>query len=325
MANKKVCVILVNLGTPEKPDASSVRTFLNRFLSDKRVVSIPDVFWQPLLKGIILPLRSPKVAKLYQKIWLEDGSPLQVYSERLAVKVAQLVGNKAQVKLAMSYSQPLLDDVLQQSIDEGCEKLIVLPLYPQYSVSTSASVFDGCARVFNNNFAIPSFEFIRQYYDFPGYCQTLAKRIESRGITYSREHPLVFSFHGIPLRYAQKGDPYPSQCEATAQSVAKILGLDSSAYKLSYQSRFGKEPWLQPYTDEMLTSLAKDGVKAVDILSPAFAVDCLETLEEISHELKDIFIENGGEQFYYHKALNDGDDHAELLAQLVLAQLKGEC
>lgn len=320
--NEKVTAVLVNLGTPDKPEAASVRAFLNRFLSDKRVVSIPDILWQPLLKGIILPLRSPKVAKLYQKIWLEGGSPLQVYSEHLIAKVSQLVQDKAQVKLAMSYSQPLIDDVVQEAIDNGCEKLIVLPLYPQYSVSTSASVFDGCARVFKKNFSIPSFEFIRQYYDFPGYCQILAERIKTRGVTYSSEHPLVFSFHGIPVRYEEKGDPYPRQCEATAHNVAQLLELDSSSYKLSYQSRFGKEPWLQPYTDELLTSLAQEGVKSVDILSPAFAVDCLETLEEISRELKDVFIENGGEQFYYHPALNDGDDHAQLLAQLILEQLK---
>lgn len=321
MSSERVTIILANLGTPEQPTTQGVRKFLNRFLSDRRVVSLPPLLWQPLLKGIILPLRSPKVAKLYQKIWLEGGSPLQVYSERLVEKVAQRIGERATVKLAMSYSAPDLETVINESIEQGCDRLILLPLYPQYSVSTSAPVFDACARSLKQSFALPNIEFIRQYYDWPGYCECLAEKIRAKGHQYDAHHQLVFSFHGIPIRYANLGDPYPQQCTATAQRVAQLLELNDDSWKMSYQSRFGKEPWMQPYTDEMLTQLAQDKVAQVDVISPAFAVDCLETLEEIQRELKDVFINHGGQHFEYIEALNDSDAHAELLSEIILAKL----
>lgn len=321
MKNPSPTVILANLGTPKQPTSAGVKAFLNSFLSDRRVVSLSPWLWQPLLKGIILPLRSPRVAKLYQQIWLEDGSPLQVYSERLTGKIQSILGEQCQVKLAMSYSAPTIETVVEQVLDEGCEQLIVLPMYPQYSVSTTAAVFDACARAFKTRFALPELRFIRQFYDKEGYCELLAERIRSRGIEYDHQHQLIFSFHGIPVRYAESGDPYPDQCEDTARRVARILGLDESSWKMSYQSRFGREPWVEPYTDELITELAKQGVESIDILSPAFSVDCLETLEEISSELKEVFIQGGGQQFHYIPALNDGDDHAQLLSKIILAEL----
>ncbi|MFM2483841.1 ferrochelatase [Celerinatantimonas yamalensis] len=321
MTKSSTTVILANLGTPSQPTAKGVRDFLNRFLSDQRVVSLSPWVWQPILKGIVLPLRSPRVAKLYQQIWLEGGSPLQVYSENLCHKISSLIGDKAAVRLAMSYSEPFIEDVIDTALKQGCERLIVLPMYPQYSVSTTAPVFDACTRAMKGRFALPSLQFVRQYYDWPGYCELLAQRIRQKGHSYDETHQLVFSFHGIPVRYANLGDPYPQQCEATAKRIAELLELPQSAWKLSFQSRFGKEPWLQPYTDEMLKELAQQGVKAIDIISPAFSVDCLETLEEISSELKDVFLDNGGEHFQYIEALNDGDDHAQILSEMILEQL----
>ncbi|MFM2479755.1 ferrochelatase [Celerinatantimonas sp. YJH-8] len=322
MDKSSVVAILVNLGTPEQPTSSAVRAFLNRFLSDPRVVPISPWLWQPLLKGVILPLRSPKVARLYQQIWMDGGSPLQVYSEKLAEKVSSCIQGRCRVRLAMNYSHPSLETVIHEEIEQGVETLIVLPLYPQYSVSTSASVFDACARALQSEYTLPNVQFIRQYYDWPGYCELLAEQIQKRHIQYSASYPLIFSYHGIPERYVQAGDPYARQCEQTTRRIVDLLALPDDAWKMSYQSRFGREPWVQPYTDELLTSLAADGVKAVDIISPAFSVDCLETLEEISCQLKLLFFRQGGVEFNYIPALNAQDQHAQILSEIILEHIR---
>lgn len=321
MSGQSITAILVNLGTPEEPTAQAVKDFLRRFLSDRRVVSVNPLLWKPLLHGIILPLRSPKVAKLYQQIWTEKGSPLKAYCDELTEKVTDCVADRCRVRLAMSYSDPMLETVIQEELERGCEKLIILPLYPQYSVSTTAPVFDASARALAHQYALPQLNFIRQYYDHPGYCELLAETISRQGRSYGATHPLVFSYHGIPVRYAEAGDPYPQQCEQTSARVAQLLGLAEDAWVMSYQSRFGREPWLQPYTDETLTRLARSGATGVDIISPAFSVDCLETLEEISGQSKELFLAEGGQNFNYIPALNADDGHAQFLAQIILEHL----
>lgn len=311
-------VVLVNLGTPSEPTSKGVRIFLRRFLSDRRVVDLPRFLWLPILHCIILPLRSRKVARLYQGIWQEGGSPLLTLSQALTRKVAARLAGKYEVRLAMTYSQPELSNIVESLISHGCQRLILLPLYPQYSVSTTAPVFDAYCQAVAKLYRLPELRFISHYYNNPGYIQALIHSVREHWQCHGQNEVLVFSFHGIPERYARNGDPYPQQCLETAQKVASGLGLRESQWRISYQSRFGKEPWLTPYTDELLTDLAKEGVNSINVISPAFATDCLETLEEIQVELRECFIKAGGSDFSYIPALNDSDEHAKLLSEVIL-------
>ncbi|AGH81911.1 ferrochelatase [Psychromonas sp. CNPT3] len=317
--NKKRAVLLVNLGTPEQATTKSVRAFLKSFLLDKRVVDMPRLFWLPILYLVILPFRAPRVSKLYQKIWEKKGSPLRILSESLNEKVA-LALEKDNVKcvLAMTYGAPSIANTLQKLSDEGITELTIIPLYPQYSVSTTAPVFDQVGRFIKGQINFPGITFKNNYHDHPLYIDALCQSIQAHWLNHGRAEKLIFSFHGIPQRYVEKGDPYQWQCEQSVALVVKQLGLNSQDYLIAYQSRMGREAWLMPYVDLELKSMANEGCSSVDIICPAFATDCLETLEEMAMQNKKIFIEAGGKDFHYISCLNDERSHIELLRTLAL-------
>lgn len=315
---KKTGVLLVNLGTPEAPDRASTKRFLKEFLSDPRVIEVPKWLWQIILNLIILPFRSGRSAKAYQSIWMKEGSPLMVYSRALAEKLDQQPSTKdMQVKLAMRYGEPSIAHTMSGFKEEGVERILLLPLYPQYSATTTASVFDAVADAMQSMRDIPELITINQYYQHPLWVSAIADSIQSYQQVHGKPDRLLFSLHGIPQRYADAGDPYPVQCQDSVQRVAEALGLDKEQWMLTYQSRVGREPWLMPYTDHTLEALAKEGVKHVQVVCPGFAVDCLETLEEIAEENRELFIEAGGESLEYIPALNDSDEHVQLMQALV--------
>lgn len=289
--DKKQGVLLVNLGTPDEPTVPAVKRFLSQFLHDKRVVDMTRWLWCPLLHGAILPIRAPKVAKLYQSVWMDDGSPLMVYSKRQVEKLRKRVDMP--VELGMTYGNPSLQAGVEALLAQGVEEVIVLPLYPQYSGTTTAAVSDGLTKAFKNIPVMPAYRFIRDYHDHPLYIKALAESVRRVWEQKGKGDYLLCSYHGIPKRYADNGDIYPNHCDRTTTLLARELGLEPNQIGMTYQSRFGREEWLQPYTDKTLETLPGKGIKNLDIMSPAFSSDCLETLEEISEECRDIFIENG--------------------------------
>ncbi|MEF1311004.1 ferrochelatase [Vibrio mytili] len=312
---KKQGVLLVNLGTPDEPTAPAVKRFLSQFLHDQRVVDMTRWLWCPILHGVILPIRSPKVAKLYQSVWMEEGSPLMVYSKRQVNKLAQKIN--LPVELGMTYGNPSLQSGVEALQNQGVEDIIVLPLYPQYSGTTTAAVFDGLAKAFKTLPVIPGISVVRDYYNHPMFIEALAQSVKRHWEEHGKGEYLLCSYHGIPQRYADNGDIYPQHCEETTRLLGQALGLSEDQIGMTYQSRFGREEWLQPYTDKTVEALPSKGVKKIDVMTPAFSVDCLETLEEISGENKEIFLQSGGEQFHYIPCLNDDDLHIEMMAELV--------
>ncbi len=316
--NKKQGVLLVNLGTPDEPTAPAVKRFLKQFLSDQRVVDLTPILWQPILNGAVLPFRSPKVAKLYQSIWMDEGSPLMVYSKRQAKKLAAIIDMP--VELGMTYGNPSMQTGLEALMSQGVEKVIVLPLFPQYSGTTSAAVSDALTLAFKKMPVMPSFEFIRDYHDHPLYIKALANSVRRSWEQHGKNEYLLCSFHGIPKRYADNGDIYPQHCEKTKELLRLELGLSEEQMGMTYQSRFGREEWLTPYTDETLEALPEKGIKSLDIMTPAFSADCLETLEEISEECKEVYTEAGGDAFTFIPCLNDDDDHIEMMKALILGK-----
>lgn len=313
--NKKQGVLLVNLGTPDEATAPAVKQFLSQFLHDNRVVDMTRWLWCPILHGVILPIRAPKVAKLYQSVWTEDGSPLMVYSKRQAEKLKQLV--EMPVELGMTYGNPSLQTGVESLLAQGVEEVIVLPLYPQYSGTTTAAVSDGLTKAFKKIPVTPSFQFIRDYHDHPTYIKALAESVKRSWKEKGKGDYLLCSYHGIPKRYADNGDIYPQHCQRTTELLAKELGLTSEQIGMTYQSRFGREEWLQPYTDKTLEVLPTKGIKKLDIMAPAFSVDCLETLEELSEECREIFVEQGGEVFTYIPCLNEDELHIQMMAEII--------
>ncbi|BCK02738.1 ferrochelatase [Vibrio cholerae] len=315
--HKKLGILLANLGTPQAPTPQAVKAFLSQFLHDQRVVDMSRWLWCPLLHGIILPTRSPKVAKLYQSIWMDEGSPLMVYSRRQRDKLAEL--SQRPVELGMTYGEPSLLDGVRKLQQQGVEQIVVLPLYPQYSATTTAAVFDGLAKVLRQLPVVPELHFIRDYHDHPLYIQALAKSVRASWQLHGQGDLLLCSYHGIPKRYAQNGDIYPEHCQKTTELLAQALGLPQDKVMMTYQSQFGKEEWLQPYTDKTMEALPRQGIKKLDVICPAFSVDCLETLEEIAEQNQEIFLHSGGEAFHYVPCLNDSQSHIELMAALVKA------
>ncbi|ASI88791.1 ferrochelatase [Vibrio mediterranei] len=311
----KTGVLLVNLGTPDEPTAKGVKAFLQEFLHDHRVVDMNRWLWCPILHGVILPIRSPKVAKLYQSVWMEQGSPLMVYSRQQADKLSQALDMP--VELGMSYGNPSLKDGLSRLLDQGVDKVVVLPLYPQYSGTTTAAAFDGIAKACKSISTLPSISLVRDYHDNARYIKALANSVRAHWEQHGRADYLLCSYHGIPKRYADNGDVYPLHCEATTKLLGEELGLDSSQIGMSYQSIFGREEWLQPYTEQTLKQMPDKGIKSLDIITPAFSVDCLETLEEIAVEAKETFIEAGGESYRYISCLNDSQEHIDMMVELV--------
>jgi len=314
--------LLVNLGTPSAPDAGAVRRYLVEFLSDPRVVDAPRWFWLPLLRGVIAPIRSLSSARNYRKVWLPEGSPLKVLSERLHEGVArELAGTGIATRLAMRYGEPSLVRALA---DLGpVSRLVVLPLYPQYSGTTTAAVFDGVARALRDVPRIPELHFVREYYEEPAYLEAVASSVRAHRAAHGAPDHLVCSFHGIPERYCRAGDPYGEQCERTFQALRERLGLGPEACSLTFQSRVGREPWLGPDTESRLRELARAGVRRVAVICPGFAVDCLETLEEIAIRAAECFRAAGGERLDYVPALNESSAHVNLLAALIRRHVPG--
>lgn len=312
-------LVVVNLGTPEAPTASAVRRYLGEFLSDKRVVSIPALLWKPLLHGMILPLRGPRSAEKYAQIWLPEGSPLAVYTQRLA-QAMQACLPAMRVVQAMRYGAPALAGILNGLHRDGIRRIVVLPLYPQYSTTTTASVDDVVKRW---RVAHPTVEvtMVDDYSVDAGWVKAVAASIQRQWQQHGRGERLVFSFHGLPQRMADTGDPYPQRCEASAAAIAAALGLAAEEWTLTYQSRFGRERWLEPSTKPVLLALVDAGIRKVDVVCPGFAVDCLETLEEVAIGFGHSFAAHGG-QLRYLPCLNEDPAHAAALAAIVKGNLQ---
>ncbi|HIC1258544.1 TPA: ferrochelatase [Klebsiella pneumoniae] len=315
MHQTKTGILLANLGTPDAPTPGAVKRYLRQFLSDKRVVDTSRLLWWPLLRGVILPIRSPRVAKLYQSVWMEEGSPLMVYSRRQQQALAARLPDTP-VALGMSYGSPSLASAVDDLLAQGVEHIVVLPLYPQYSCSTVAAVWDELARILAKKRAIPGISFIRDYAEHPDYIHALAASVRASFAVHGEPDLLLLSYHGIPQRYANQGDDYPQRCRDTTRELVSALGLPPERVMMTFQSRFGREPWLTPYTDETLKMLGEKGTKHIQVLCPGFAVDCLETLEEIAVQNREIFLEAGGKQYEYIPALNADAAHIEMMVNL---------
>jgi len=316
-SNAKVGVLLINLGTPDRPVCPGLRKYLSEFLMDPRVIELPKILRAILVKGIIINVRSHKSAATYREIWTEEGSPLLVNSERLALKVAEQLGDDYVVEVAMRYGNPSVASKIGALHQAGVRRIVVIPMYPQYSGSTNGSTFDAVAAALRKQRWVPAINFISDYYQQDDYIKAVGDSIKAHWDKHGRSQQLILSFHGIPKKYITRGDPYYAQCQQSAQSIADYLDLTSEDWKLVFQSRFGAEEWLQPYCDETLKSLPKQGVKSVDIACPGFSVDCLETLEEIDGENKEYFLEAGGETYSYIPCLNDSGSHANLMTNIV--------
>ncbi|EPC7357840.1 ferrochelatase [Klebsiella variicola] len=315
MHQTKTGILLANLGTPDAPTPGAVKRYLRQFLSDKRVVDTSRLLWWPLLRGVILPIRSPRVAKLYQSVWMEEGSPLMVYSRRQQQALAARLPDTP-VALGMSYGSPSLVSAVDDLLAQGVGHIVVLPLYPQYSCSTVAAVWDELARILAKKRAIPGISFIRDYADHPDYIHALAASVRASFAVHGEPDLLLLSYHGIPQRYANQGDDYPQRCRDTTRELVSALGLPPERVMMTFQSRFGREPWLTPYTDETLKMLGEQGTKHIQVLCPGFAADCLETLEEIAVQNREVFLEAGGEQYEYIPALNADVAHIEMMVNL---------
>jgi protoporphyrin/coproporphyrin ferrochelatase len=307
-STSKTAVLLVNLGTPDAPTPTAVRRYLKQFLSDSRVVEIPKALWWCILNGIILPFRSKKSAEKYAAIWTKDGSPLKVHTEKQTQLLRGYLGehgHTVQVAYAMRYGNPSLPHVLAQLKAEGVERILILPAYPQYSAATTASIFDAVSSYYTHCRNVPEVRFIKHYHDHPGYLQALVQSVHAYWKMHGRGDKLMISFHGMPKRTLLLGDPYHCECHKTARLLAQQLGLTQEQYMVTFQSRFGKTEWLQPYTAPMLEKLAKEGQKRIDVICPGFTSDCLETLEEIAIEGRQTFLTAGGKDFHYIPCLNE--------------------
>jgi len=310
-------VLIANLGTPDAPERKPVARFLREFLSDPRVVDLPRLLWLPLLNLVIIPLRAGKSAAAYREIWWPEGSPLLVLTERLADRLRAMAAGRWKVAIGMRYREPAIRRGLKTLQDAGVDDVVVVPLYPQYSGTTTASIYDGVEAALRDLNWQPRLHRIEQYHDHPAWVEAVAESIRIFRSQHGKAEKLIFSLHGIPQRYVRQGDPYQQQCEESVQAVVRALGLAEDEWLLTYQSRVGREPWLQPYTDKTLEELARSGVRHVQVLCPGFAVDCLETLEEIAMQNRELFEEAGGDKLEYIPALNDSDSHARLMERLV--------
>jgi len=325
--SESIGILLVNLGTPEESTSRAVRRFLKQFLSDPRVIEYPRWLWWLILNGIILRIRPSRSAAAYKKIWADKGSPLMLFSKAIAEGMQKELDTRQpdslNVELAMNYGDPSVAAAIDRLIARGARRLLVLPMYPQYSGTTTASVFDAVARKLNRLRWIPETRFINQYHEEPGYIAALAASIREFWTKNGRGTKLMFSFHGVPKQTVLDGDPYHCQCQKTARLVTETLELGDDEWLLSFQSRVGREEWLRPYTDETIAALGKQGIGRLDVVCPGFSTDCLETLEEIAMQNTELFIESGGESLHYIPALNAREDHVGFLADLVEKHLGG--
>ena len=322
-------VVLVNLGTPTAPDAPSLRRYLKQFLSDPRVVEIPRLLWWPILNGIILNLRPKKSAAKYASIWMNEGSPLRVHTERQARLLAAALeqqGLPVKVEWAMRYGAPSIADTLSRLKAQGAERILLVPLYPQYAASTTATVVDEAARWLLQTRNQPELRFVKHFHDHPGYIAALAASVRQHWQIHGQLGPrdkLLLSFHGLPKRSLDLGDPYFCECQKTGRLLAESLGLQQGQYRVCFQSRFGKAEWLQPYTAPTLEEWGREGVERVDVICPGFVADCLETLEEIALEGRADFLAAGGKAYHYIPALNESPEWIEALGEVSVQALAG--
>jgi ferrochelatase len=326
-SKEKLGILLVNLGSPDAPTTSALRKYLAEFLWDPRVVEAPRWLWWCALHFVILRIRPSRSAKSYARVWTDQGSPLIAISKLQTRAIEKALTDRFRgdviVDLAMRYGEPSIRSGLEALRKAGARRLLILPLYPQYSATTVASVFDEVTNVLQGWRWLPDLRIINDYHDHPEYIATLASSITAYWQQHPRGQKLLFAFHGIPQRYVDAGDPYFCQCQKTARLVAEQLQLDDDAWMVVFQSRFGREAWLQPYCDETLKALPAQGIKRVDVISPGFAADCLETLEEIDMENREYFLQAGGEQFHYIPALNDSPAHINALVEILTAHMFG--
>jgi ferrochelatase len=320
-------VLLVNLGTPDEATPAAVRRFLAEFLSDPRVVELPRLIWLPILHGYILRTRPAKSAAAYQEIWTEQGSPLLLHTMDIASAVQEQLSVRlsgaVHVEVGMSYGTPSIPDALQKMYDQCVRRIIVLPLYPQYSGTTTASVFDAVTAAISRRRWVPELRFVNHYHDATGYISALATSVRDFWDLHGRGERLLMSFHGVPERTLSSGDPYHCQAQKTGRLLAESLELGDDEWHLSFQSRVGREQWLKPYTDETLRQWGKDKVGNIDVICPGFAVDCLETLEEIEMQNAELFASSGGGELRYVPALNAREDHVAFLSRLIEKNVAG--
>lgn len=324
---ERIGVLLTNLGTPASPTPRDVRKYLAEFLSDPRVVEVPRLIWLAILHGVVLRTRPKKSAEAYEKVWEEDGSPLLsiAMKQRAAIEplLRERIGEHCEVALAMRYGEPSIGNVMESLRRKNVRRLVVLPLYPQYSATTTAATIDEVTRVLRYWRWLPELRTINQYHDRPGYIAALADSVKRYWAQHGRGEKLLFSFHGIPKRNLLSGDPYHCQCHKTARLCTELLGLEDDDWELSFQSRLGKAEWLRPYTDQVLEKWGEQKVGRVDVLCPGFSADCLETLEEVALGYAELFEEKGGKELKYVPALNDDEAHVRFLADLACEHVQG--
>lgn len=320
-------VLITNLGTPDAPTPAALRKYLAEFLSDPRVIETPKFIWWFILHGIILRLRPRRSAEAYEKVWTDNGSPLLDISikqaDKIQTEISKRIDGPVKVELAMRYGHPSIESGLEKLRAANANKILVFPLYPQYSAATTASTFDAVADVLKKWRWLPELRMINHYHDNPDYINALANSIQQYWQTQAKPDKLLFSFHGLPKAYFLAGDPYHCECYKTARLVTEKLGLNEDEWQLTFQSRFGPKAWLQPYTDVTLKKLAAKGTKHVQIVCPGFSADCLETLEEIDMQNRAFFTDAGGERFSYIPALNDSDEHIAALCNIIETHCQG--
>lgn len=321
----KILVIVANLGTPDEPTAPAVRRFLAQFLSDGRVIEIPKILWKIILYAFVLPFRPRHVALAYAQVWSDDSPMRKILFQQVQMIEQQLALNHTDFQLdvvpAMTYGNPGIDQVLSKAAQSQYDHIILLPLFPQYSATSTGPLYDVISTWMKQQRCLPGLTIVRDYYQHPLYIEALAQSVHDYQATHGQAEKLLMSFHGIPQPYADKGDPYADRCHVTAKKVAERLGLTDDQWAISFQSRFGKQEWVKPYTDQILQDWAKQGVQSVQVLSPAFSADCLETLEELAIQNAELFLASGGQDYAYIPALNVRNEHIDLLAQLVQAHL----
>ena len=325
-SKEKIGVLITNLGTPDAPNKKELKVYLNQFLSDPRVIELPKILWQIILKLVILQIRPSKSAEAYKQIWTDKGSPLLDIANRQLNKIQSSFSSKNEnivFEVGMRYGNPSIPDALLKLQKKQVRRLLVLPMYPQYCAATTGSTFDEVTNVLQKWRWIPEMRFINQYFEEKNYIEALSNSIKSFWKKTSKPQKIIFSYHGIPKRYLTNGDPYHCFCLKTTRLVKEYMGLSDDEIMTTFQSRFGREEWLKPYTSETLKELPKQGIKNIHIISPGFSSDCLETLEELEEENKEYFMESGGENYHYIPCLNDHDDHIDVFVNLIKKHIQG--
>lgn len=326
-SSSRIGILLINLGTPDAPTPRALRPYLKNFLSNSRVIEIPRWIWWIVLNGIILNTRPKKSAEKYALIWTSEGSPLKVHTERQTKLLLGFIGERIKpvpmVEYAMSIGNPSITKVLSRMKQHGCDRILILPLYPQYAASSTAAAFDAVFTQLSKMRNVPSIRTVKHYHDHPGYINALAQNVRDYWMRTGKPDKLIMSFHGVPRFTLDKGDPYHCECQKTGRLLAEALNLEANQFQICFQSRFGKTEWLRPYTSEILEQLGKQNIRRIDVICPGFVSDCLETLEEIALEGKTTFVQAGGQEFHYIPCLNERDDWIHVLADISLTNLQG--